>query len=374
MKRYLFPIFVLLFSINVFAQSGPVTLNFVRPNNNAGAFSSIKILINDQHIGDIENGSIFSYKLVFSGKGSINLLVNSSIYSKSINFPVESGGIYSFETGFADIGIYILAVENSVFETQKKSILAQQQPTSTPAQTETRANPGNNAKSASQFDVNRKDMSVTFKTEKELESEALRQQWLAKGGKLKGTSFLVGLSGMGQNTEMYDMAGVGFNLSFSQNFLNLQIPEHKEGPTSWNTYHLGYGLSGAYGIQTINFPLAYNDYTDDIQITNLQFNINLNAGVTFGLGRFIDKTNWRGLAIELNYKPTLAIMIPDEGDFSTDFNFTGFSIDFNKCNFTSTMNRIAPKAKFKLSIFVLPPINDLPLFISIGMGAIWYRK
>lgn len=374
MNKYLFIIILLLLNENGFAQSGPVTLNFARPNNSAGAFSTIKILINDQHIGDIENGSTFTYKLVFSGKGSIEVLVNTSIYTKTINIPVVSGGTYSFETGFADLGIFLLAVDNSAFEKQKLALSSQQQASSSTATTETKTNPESNPKSTSQLDVNRKDMSVSFKTEKEFESEAIRQQWLAKGGKLKGTSFLVGLSGMGQNTEMYDMAGVGFNLSFNQNFLNLQIPEHKEGPTSWNTYHFGYGLSGAYGIQTIDFPLAYNDYIDDIETTNLQFNINLNAGITFGLGKFIDKTNWRGLAVELNYKPTFAISIPGEGETSTDFNFAGFSIDFNKCNFTSTMNRIAPKAKFKLSIFVLPPIGDLPLFISLGLGAIWYNK
>lgn len=100
----------------------------------------------------------------------------------------------------------------------------------------------------------------------------------------------------------------------------------------------------------------------------------MNTRLTFGLGRFLDKTSWKGVAIELNYKPVYSTYIPDEGEAQSNFNFSGFSIDFNGSNFTSTKNKIAPKAQVKFSIFILPPVNNMPFFMSINLGALWYSK
>lgn len=113
---------------------------------------------------------------------------------------------------------------------------------------------------------------------------------------------------------------------------------------------------------------------DPVESTSYQLDLNLNVGLTLGIGRFLDKANWRGAAIELNYRPTYSTFIPEDGDPVSNFNFSGFSFDVNGSNFTSTMNKIAPKAQFKLSFFILPPVNDMPFFMSINIGALWYSK
>lgn len=376
MKKHFLTLMFLLLSGAIFAQSGPVTLNFARPKNSAGAFSTIKILINDQHIGDIENGSTFTYKLVFSGKGSIEVLVNSSIYTKTISVPVESGGTYSFETGFADLGIFLLAVDNSAFERQKQAIASQQasatQPaTATPSGEARPTTPATSGTVVSQWDVNKKDLSVSYKSEKELDSEATRQEWLKKGGTLTGTSFVGGLSVLYQETDDIWLTGAGLNIALNQNIFNLKIPEYKEGLSSWNSFHFGYGLAASMNSTTVEF----NSFDiDPVESTSYQLDLNLNVGLTLGIGRFLDKANWRGAAIELNYRPTYSTFIPEDGDPVSNFNFSGFSFDVNGSNFTSTMNKIAPKAQFKLSFFILPPVNDMPFFMSINIGALWYSK
>jgi hypothetical protein len=376
MKNHFLTLIFLLLSGTIFSQSGPVTLNFARPKNSAGAFSTIKILINDQHIGDIENGSTFTYKLVFSGKGSIEVLVNSSIYTKSISIPVESGGTYSFETGFADLGIFLLAVDNSAFEKQKQAIAALQSTAtqvaaSTPSSDARPTTPATSGTVVSQWDVNKKDLSVSYKSEKELDSEATRQEWLNKGGMLNGTSFVGGLSVLYKETDDIMLSGAGLNIALNQNIFNLKIPEYKEGPSSWSSFHFGYGLAASMNSTTLEF----NSYDlDPIESTSYQLDINLNVGLTLGFGRFMDRANWRGGAIELNYRPTYSTFIPEEGDPVSNLNLTGFSFDVNGSNFTSSMNKIAPKAQLKLSFFILPPINDMPFFMSINLGALWYSK
>ncbi len=367
MKKASILLFLFVWAGIAMAQSSPVTLQFVRPKSSAGSFSTVKILINNQHIGDIENGSTFTYRLVFSGKGTIELLVNSSIYSKTLSFEAEQGSVYSFETGFADMGVYLLAIDNPAFEKQKQALAVQ---SSAPAQQQT--NVGTSQRElASQVLIDRTNKSVTLQSEKELDSEAIRQQWLQKGGLLTGTSFVGGLSVLYKETDDIWITGAGLNMAFNQTIFNLKIPEYKAGPTSWTSFHFGYGLAGSANSVEIEFP---GTGFDAVTSTSYQLDVSMNAGLTIGLGRFIDRTNWRGAAIELNYKPVYSTYIPEEGEAQSNFNFSGFSIDFNGSNFTSTMNKIAPKAQVKFSIFILPPVNDMPFFVSINLGALWYSK
>ncbi|PKP39313.1 MAG: hypothetical protein CVT98_02270 [Bacteroidetes bacterium HGW-Bacteroidetes-15] len=376
MNKIAFTLTLLLFSSITFAQSlvAPATLNFVRPANTAGAFSSIKILVNDQHIGDIQNASTFSYKLFISAKSSITLNVNSAIYNKTISFDVEPGKTYSFETSFVDQGLFLLAIDEAAYSRHTQVLQANQQNTGQAAliASGTKSQEAIGASQpTSQLDINKKDGSVSYQYEKELDSEAIRKQWLANGGSLTGTSFVGGLSVLYQDTEDIVLSGGGLNVALNQNLFNLKVPEYKAGPSSWNSFHFGYGVAASMNSVTIEF---YGFDMDPIESTSYQLDLNLNLGLTLGLGRFIDRANWRGVAVELNYRPTYSTYIPEEGDAISNFNFSGFSFDINGSNFTASMNKIAPKAQMKLSFFVLPPVGDMPFFMSINLGALWYSK
>lgn len=391
MKKIIFTFSLLILSSIVFSQSlvAPATLNFVRPSNSAGAFSSVKILVNDQHIGDIENGSTYSYKLFISAKGNISVNVNSSIYNKSISFDVEPGKTYNFETGFVDQGLFLLAIDDAAYSKHAQNLNGSQQgkATQTANQSAFVASPSRGQEASessqpiSQFDINRKDGSVTYQYEKELDSEAIRKQWLEKGGTLKGTSFTGGVSYLFQETDDFYLEGYGVNAAYNQNVINLKVPQYTKGPAPWSSFHWGYGIAGSYTntlveIETIDVDGFGNIYytTMEVESSFANLMVNLNAGFTFGLGRFLSQTQWKGAVVELNYKPTLNMWIPEEGESTTSFNFSGFSIDFNSSDFNSTMNKIAPKANFKFSLFFLPPVDDLPFFVSISLGAVWYSK
>lgn len=373
MKRLAFLLSLLLIGSVIYAQSlvAPATLNFVRPTSNAGAFSSIKIMVNEQHIGDVENGLTFSYKLFISAKGSITLDVSSSIYSKTLVFDVEPGKSYYFETGFVDQGLFLLAIDDVAFSKRAQATQQDVGQAAFIAAGTKRQDVGSGNQPTSQLDINKNDGSISYQYEKELDSEAIRKQWLEKGGSLTSTSFVGGLSVLYQDTEDLWLSGAGLNVAYNQNLFNLKVPEYSTGLSSWNSFHFGYGLAASMNSTTIEF---YSFDMDPIESTSYQLDLNLNLGLTLGLGKFFDRANWRGVAIELNYRPTYSTFIPEEGDAVSNFNFSGFSFDINGSNFTASMNKIAPKAQMKLSFFVLPPVGDMPFFMSINLGALWYSK
>jgi hypothetical protein len=382
MKRSLFfTLFVFFISVSVSygqANVSAATLNFIRPTSNVGSFSSIQILINDQIIGDINNGSTFSYKLFISTKGRITIKISSAIYSQTLSFDAEPGKEYYFETAFQEQGVFILAIDQVAYgkhialissqpgdqggrQTQKNGVLV----------TKVQENANNQA--VSTLDLNKDDKSITYQYEKELDSEAIRKQWLETGGSIKGTSYVGGLSVLYKELGDLELSGYGVNVAFNENFINLKVPEYGPGRKSWNSLHWGYGVSGSYFYTVVENIWGDYDF-DPIESSFGSINVNLNLGLTYGTGVFLSKSNWKGGVIELNYKPTLTMSFPEGADASTDFNFTGFSFDVNTSDFTSTMNKIAPKANFKFSLFVLPPVNDLPFFLSLSLGAVWYSK
>ena len=399
MKRFLLFSILLVTGSIIYAQSlvSTTSLSFVRPQGTIGAFSSINISVNNLNIGQIENGSTFSHKLSISARSSVTVKATSSIYSREISFDVEPGQSYFFELGFLEQGIFMLSIDQIAYSRHLQNIPSTQTATTTQQgaalvtsqggsqatfvapgakvqEQPTTSQPTTTQTSANQLITQAlKDKQINYEYEKELDSEAIRKEWLQKGGQLTGTSFVGGLSVLYKEDENFALNGAGLNVAYNQNLFNLKIPEYTTGPSSWSSFHFGYGLAGSYNTSTIEFYYSEFDL-DPIESTSYQLDLNINVGLTLGLGRFIDKANWRGAAIELNYRPTYSTFIPEEGDPQSNFNFSGFSFDINGSNFTSSMNKIAPKAQMKFSLFILPPVKDLPLFVSINIGALWYSK
>jgi hypothetical protein len=356
-------------------QVNSASIEFVRPSSTIGSFSAIQISINDQTVGEINNGSNFSYKLFITSKGSFTLKVSSAIYSKSITFDVEPGKTYFFETSFQEQGVFLLAIDQNAYNRHLQA-LSTQQPSGRNNQTSVsglKSPETTGTVPTTQLDINKDTKSITYQYEKELDSEAIRKQWLESGGSIKGTSYIVGGSVLYKELGDFELSGYGLSAAYNQNFINLRIPEYGPGRKSWSSFHWGYGFSASYFYTIVEN--IWGDYDiEPMESTFGTININLNLGLHYGTGVFIDRTSWKGAVIELNYKPSLIYAFPEEGDATYDFNFTGFSFDINSSDFKSTMNKVAPKANFKFSLFVLPPVNDLPFFLSISLGAVWYSK
>jgi hypothetical protein len=57
---------------------------------------------------------------------------------------------------------------------------------------------------------------------------------------------------------------------------------------------------------------------------------------------------------------------------NSSFNATGFAINFESGSLKSIASKMGKKARIKASIFVLPPVGDIPFLLTGSVGAVWY--
>ncbi|HON17556.1 MAG TPA: hypothetical protein PK990_00130 [Salinivirgaceae bacterium] len=240
--------------------------------------------------------------------------------------------------------------------------------------------------------VNAKD-GFGFVVEKADPSENIRQEWLRRGGKIKSESIL--LSGTYFNLKLQDfdnmeVNGYGGGVSVSYTWYNLKIPTFKTGLSTWNNFCYGFG----YDMLVYYYSFETNESLVKINLStlNTSFPIYGTLGYTIGLGKFIDEGNWKGIALTFKYRPSLILnmsstkttvemqspypMTTTTDDFNTTASFSGggFGFDLEFSNFSATMSRLAPPATTKFSLFILPPVKDLPLFVTLGLGITFYSR
>lgn len=373
MKKLLF-LLVLLASQALLAQES-VTIKFIRPSKVQGSAVKIRILINGNEYL-LKNGTEISVNIPHD-------------YSKPLPIEAKAGGTgqtyrlraipeekYVFETGFEFKGIYLKLIEGkelAVGEVIQKADTA--------------------AGGETDFKVDRNGKAVGFTIQRIDESEAIRQEWLSRGGRIKNESVLLTGTYFGMDLKDFNtrVDGYGGGLSLAQNWINLKIPEYKTGVTTWNSFNYGWGFDMLIYRYKLNLNLAPSG-SMDMSVLTISYPIAANLGWTFGIGKFLDPGNWKGVALTLKYRPSLTfnmvsttstIKLPaplntTQTDYSSDtnasFNLGGFGVDFEFSNFTATMNKLAPMPKTKFSFFVLPPVGDTPLFVSISLGVSWYSR
>lgn len=224
--------------------------------------------------------------------------------------------------------------------------------------------------------VNKKNLAISYVNEKTLKSDDIRKQWARQGGDMVGRSlsYLLTFAGMSVKTAGTTTKTViaGGGWTYTQNHYKITIPEYKPGIATWNS--LVYGMGASVNLHMSSVTIDPNPANLEMPIVGGSFvmMINGNFGYTFGLGKFKTETNYKGLALELTYKPSI-IASAYEGGSSTQLNFKGIGIDITRNSFSAYANRIAPKAKSKFSFLLLPPIKDTPFMVSFGYGLVWYR-
>lgn len=375
MKKLLFIITMLACQV-LYAQEG-VNIKFIRPSKFQGSAAKVRIIINDNEY-ILKNGS------------EISVIVPHD-YSKPLLIEVSAGGTrqsyrlraipsekYVFETGFETFkGIYLKHLEGkelAVGEVVHKVDTAK-------------------AGGETTLKVDKDGRAVGFTIERIDESEAIRQEWLSRGGRIKNESVLLTGTYFGMNLKDFDtrVDGYGGGISAYQNWINLKIPEFKSGISTWNSFNYGWGIDMLLYRYKLNMDLSPSGSVD-MSVLTLSYPISANLGWTFGIGKFLDQGNWKGVALTLKYKPsvtlnmvstTSTIKMPaplntTQTDYNSDtnasFNLGGFGVDFEFSNFTATMNKLAPMPKTKFSFFVLPPVGDTPMFISVSLGISWYSR
>jgi hypothetical protein len=244
----------------------------------------------------------------------------------------------------------------------------------------------------SNFNINRKNMGISYNYSKEGKTITVRDEWLKKGGKVN--YFSVGVLGtyFKMNIKDYgDMTGFGGGFSLAMNRINLTIPEYKQGLSKWNSYNIGAGMD--IQIYNTSYKMELSGMKMDSKTSNFDILIAGNLGWTWGFGKFIDEATWKGVAVTVKYRPSFRItssnteitmvtnIMGEETKTTTSasgtdgsINFGGFGLDLDFNSFNAKMQKLAPKPCSKLSFFFLPPIGNNPLFITISYGLTFYTK
>lgn len=354
-----------------------VTLKFVRPSKFQGSGARIKILIQENEYV-IKNGSTISVNvpLEFYKPTRIDCKYGLGQPTSFFLHP-KPGQIYEFEVGFTFKGLYITLTSGE--ESKPGEYVEQQDSILVDGKWETRLSTGKG------------NLGIGIQTERIGKSEAIRQEWLARGGKIMYTSIMLTGTYFSLDVENYGtMNGYGGGISATMNWINLKLPEYKSGMATWNSHNIGWGYDALlYGF---NYGYTQNVISMDFTATTMTILLNLNLGWTLGLGKFVGEGNWKGVAFTLKYKPSLNLnytsmiietkstspYIPNstttDSDGNVQFNAGGFGFDLDFSGYSATMNKLVPKPKTKLSFFVLPPVGDSPLFVSISLGMSFYSR
>jgi hypothetical protein len=349
MRRICLTVLFLLSAVALHAQE-EVIFNFSRTKAFSGAAATITVFVNGAEAVKLRNGGSFIYKALIDKAKPVTVLVRSGISKREITFNLGEENRCSLETAFTMTGLTLTLTEGGVIAP------------GTGAYTET--------------NVDKKDLSISYTAVQTHASDTIRQQWLEKGGRIIGTSYIGGASYTSMKDEMFSMTGTGGNFTITLTFLNFVVPEYKPGLQTWKS-----SVFGFTGSDQFFFTKTVIDAPPPVgTMTNSSFNINimfsLNGGYTIGVGKFKNETKWKGAALELTYRPSVVIALPTAAGSKADLslNMTGFGFDINFNSFTSNAAKLAPKAQSKFTFFALPPMGDMPFFISVGYGLTFYQK
>ena len=172
MKKILFAL-ILLASQTVLAQE-TVTRKFIRPSKVQGSAAKIRIIINDNEYV-LKNGT--ETTVIIPHDYSKPLLVEASAGGTRQSYRLRAipSEKYVFETGFEFKGIYLKLLEGkelAVGEVVHKVDTAK-------------------AGGETTLKVDKDGRAVGFTIERIDESEAIRQEWLSRGGRIKNESVLL---------------------------------------------------------------------------------------------------------------------------------------------------------------------------------------
>lgn len=223
-------------------------------------------------------------------------------------------------------------------------------------------------------------MTVT----QDLDSDRLRMEWAKSGGTLPafegnlGMIFLYKDLSKDAGAGAY-MNGVGISAGLRLALLTLDPPKYATRDTGWTAWKLGVGADVGQTNVTINLPtyrIAGRTYGGPQTATMASTTLIFNLGFMQGFGTFDSPTEWSGMAIGIDWAPSSqkTVMTDKAGNKteSSSFNAKGIALNFESGSLQSMASKMGKKAKIKLSIFLLPPVGDLPLMMSTTLGAVWY--
>lgn len=238
------------------------------------------------------------------------------------------------------------------------------------------------------FDKDSKKLSVDYY--KTLESDATRRAWIEDGGMLKSKSMTGNYTYMSMEMGDTDFSMHGFGFSYSGALKFINPPNYAAGKNLWNAFTIGAGGSfniAAGSMEMDNSYSYWNGYqwvyvsnVTEMNMTNLTYDISANIGYTFGLGKYLSSSDWKGVMLGIYWKPNFTMSKSTteidgtfyDSDPTSSFNAAGMQWTIDWGDFGAMADRIAQEAHFTISGFILPKTDETPFLFSIGMGAVWY--
>jgi len=367
MKKTIYAIILVLLFTSVKAQES-INLKFTVVSNVLYPIKKVQLtILNKSYI--VSTDQSLSIKVTPNFKSKLEIKCKaSSIDQLSYFFTPFPAQNYEFELGKNTNGFYI-TLKN--IDAVKLGLLPYVKEDTTKDKTP---------------QVYRNNLGLNYNATKDGKTASVRDEWVKRGGKISyysimgtGTYFRLDLGKLGT------VNGYGGGASVAMNTINLKVPEHTAGVSKWNSLNFGAGMDlNIYGTSLKSEVTPGTAM--DMKMTYLDLMFTGNIGWTWGFGKFIDEGNWSGFALTMKYRPSYVITttstevkitgFPSNSTSNTDGRLNaggfGFDVDFN--SFSATMNRLAPKPKSKVSFFVLPPIGDNPLFVSLSYGLTFYSK
>lgn len=374
MKTIVTYIFLMLTVLGALAQE-PIVMKFYISNKGGNPVEKVQLKIHSQSY-TVKANNPLTFKITPNYKSPLQINFKaSSIGEVSYFFIPYPGQSYEFELTNTSGQLQVTLVNSESVKlgliegVDEKSIT-------------------DNQKKQEEIIINRKNLSLGYTLEKEGTSNIIREEWLRLGGKVKYLSVGALVSYYSMDMDEYGtMNGFGGGISAAINQINLVIPEYTTGKSKWNSLNYGMGLD--LQIYSSSLSMQMGGIKSDMKISNVDFRIMGNIGWTWGFGRFRDKTTWKGVAITAKYRPSLNLTLSNteikmdvmgdvqkitDSNGSSKFNFGGFGFDFDFNSFSAKMEKIAPKPSSKVSVFLLPPIGENPLFVSLSYGLTFYTK
>ncbi len=371
MKKLLF-IFPFLFACFSLLAEDVTVIKFFRQKKSVGSLTDIIVEVKGSTL-ILKNSSEVSINVPNDFSQPIEIVAKMGKEVNRYTLRAIPGESYVFEIGFTKDGL-ISKVQGKELAIDEKLVKREQV--------------ADNA----QVNVIPGAHGVEFVIEKTDPTENIRQEWLKRGGVIKNQTFTFNGVYFGLDLKDYNakVTGYGGGFSYCDTWYKLKIPEFKPKLTTWTNISFGWGFDAMIYRYTFNgnFEVA----TIDMEALNLSYPVFVTLGITVGLGRFIDVANWRGVVLTFKYRPsitfnqvssevTTTITSPiyssetnDYFDVNASVNAQAIGVDFEFSSFSASMSKLAPMPKAKFSLFVLPPVKNTPLFISLGIGISFYNR
>ena len=213
---------------------------------------------------------------------------------------------------------------------------------------------------ASRVEVSPVAQGLGLSVTQTLDSDSKRRKWLTRGGAIFNGALNANLTGFYLSKGGISVSGGGGGLGLRLGLLFLSAPDPDKG-SGFFGFRLGSGIDASAMAVTASGPFSSTQASGAISIP-------FYAGFQFGGGSFNSAGEWSGFTVGISWTPSYYIPIDSNGPQDGSFNTAGVTLELSP----ATLNSLAPEAHFRLSIFVLPPINDLPLLVNLGFGAVWY--